>query len=349
MGGRGTLSSAEVQFPPRSFNQTPSTGTPAGEIPCVLISAQLLSQVAVPSAVGEVNDKTNRQPDAQPSPILNTEREHKDEAAHDPSDRDKRHERCPERSVRTGVQPSHDQYGGTHHQECQKRADIHHIRENVEREQRCRGPDQHARKDGRLPRRAKAGMDRAEKALRQQPIARDGEQDPRLTEHHDQEHACDASDSPGGNEQRSEIKASLRKSVRNWGINVDFVVGNHAGQDAAHQNIENSADQQRGDYTRRHIPLRVLGFLGVRGNRIEANIGKENSGRSGKHARGLATDGTTGQKGNRKAAVTVWCEIVCPVGRVDQEGAHTDYEEHDGNFKNHHRRIEPCAFSNADN
>ena len=45
---------------------------------------------------------------------------------------------------------------------------------------------------------------------------------------------------------------------------------------------------QRGDDPDRDVPLRVRGLLGVRGDRVEADVGEEDHRRPGQHAQRLA-------------------------------------------------------------
>ncbi len=43
-----------------------------------------------------------------------------------------------------------------------------------------------------------------------------------------------------------------------------------------HQAVENRADDERADDADRHVALGILGFLGGRRNRVEADVGEEN-------------------------------------------------------------------------
>ena len=53
------------------------------------------------------------------------------------------------------------------------------------------------------------------------------------------------------------------------------------------RDVEDRADDQRGDDADRHVALRVLGLLGVGRDRVEADVGEEDDRRPGEHAERL--------------------------------------------------------------
>ena len=82
----------------------PSRGMPAGETPCVLISARSsLPRVLWWLPVEEVDAQAEDQPDKEPQPVGRRQGEHQQQTAEDAQDRHDRHERAAEGPRRLGL------------------------------------------------------------------------------------------------------------------------------------------------------------------------------------------------------------------------------------------------------
>src|SRR5207342_1744408 len=91
------------------------------------------------------------------------------------------------------------------------------------------------------------------------------------------------------------------------------------------QQVEHRADAERSDQSDRNVAVRVLGFLGGGGNRIEADVGEKDRRRRAKHA----------HAGQRRAPAIRqhWREIRLVYGR-EGEGN----EDRQGDNLHHHQR-----------
>ena len=131
---------------------------------------------------------------------------------------------------------------------------------------------------------------------------------------------------------------------------LELIVRHHAGQDGDDGDVQDRADHQRGDDADRHVALRVLGFLGVRGDGIEADVGEEDDGRPGQHAHRLAGGIALAEHRDAEeadAGPAVGREIARPVFRIDVEGADADDEQHGRHLDADHQGVEAGALLDA--
>ena len=106
----------------------------------------------------------------------------------------------------------------------------------------------------------------------QQAVPGHGEEDARLAQQHDQHHGCQAEDRADLHQQRAPAHARCVNAQRHWIGDIQQLVVHQAGQHGGDQDVEDGADHQRTEDADRHIPLRILGFLGRRGNSVEADV-----------------------------------------------------------------------------
>jgi hypothetical protein len=97
------------------------------------LSLILECDAAVANTIAEIDNQPNREPRKKPPPILNAQREHQEQAAKDPGNRNEGAERRPERPVHFGMGPAHDQNGGADDHKCEQRPDVHEIRKDPQR------------------------------------------------------------------------------------------------------------------------------------------------------------------------------------------------------------------------
>ena len=80
------------------------------------------------------------------------------------------------------------------------------------------------------------------------------------------------------------------------------------------RDVEDGADDERGDDADGHVALRVLGLLGVGGDRVEADVGEEDDRRAGQHAQRLAARAGLARQ-------TVWPKKLKPASAEGRERA----------------------------
>ena len=127
----------------------------------------------------------------------------------------------------------------------------------------------------------------------QQSIARHGKPHPRLSElKHQQrrDHAHHGAEQHGqlGPVQQGGFRGSRQHAhaVDHGSGIVDQVVPRHdSGEHHGHRDIEHGADDQRGNDANGNIALRILGFFSRGRNGVESDVGEEDDGAAGEHAR----------------------------------------------------------------
>ena len=90
---------------------------------------------------------------------------------------------------------------------------------------------------------------------------------------------------PGGDQVGSFGEAAVQEGHGDRRFDVDFLPRHHAGEHGGHQDVENGADDQRGDDADGQVALRILGFLRGGGDGVESDIGEEDVGRARADAR----------------------------------------------------------------
>ena len=263
------------------------------------------------AAVPEVDDEPDDQPDAEPQPVLRRQREHQQQAAEDAEDRHDRHERRTERPlqhrdgccrmIRTAAQTI------TNANSVPMLTRSARILERQERRQR-------------RPRRCRSGSSTSGAcgsagARRRRSPAAAGRRAP----------------SPGGcaawlsiitsstdvmpatradrDEELRPRAARPAEGVGDRRVDVDLVVGHHAGQHGGDGDVEDRAEQRATTM----MPIGtsrcgLLGLLGVRRDRVEADVGEEDERGAGEHADRLAAGPVCPN--------SVWPKKLTPVSRT---------------------------------
>jgi hypothetical protein len=98
------------------------------------------------------------------------------------------------------------------------------------------------------------------------------------------------------------------------GVAGDGLPGDHAGEDDGHSDVEDGADDKRGNDADGNVALGVLALFGRGGDGVEADVGEEDDGAAGEDS-GEAVGGE---------------RVV--VGRVDEAEAEGDEEQDGSNF-----------------
>ena len=136
----------------------------------------------------------------------------------------------------------------------------------------------HAGDDRRDPGRAEPGMDLGD-GLGQQAVSGHRVEDPRLAQEHDQDHRAQAGDRAELHDPREPLHAHGVDGDGDRIGHVELLVVDDARQDDRAQAVEDRADHQRADDPDRHVALGVLGLLGGRRDRVEADVGEEDESR----------------------------------------------------------------------
>ena len=207
-----------------------------------------------------------------------------------------------------------------------------------------------AGEDGRFPGRAEAGVDRAEEALRQQAVARHRQKHARLAEHQHQHDGGDAGHRAQRDDELRPAQSDPLERHGDGGVHVDLVVGDHAGEHEGHGDVQDRADEQRGDDAEGDVPLRIAGLLGVGRDRVEPDVGEEDHRGPGQHAHGRAVGAGLSPERLAEEAQTRPAEggERLPVGGLDVERPDADDQQHDGHLDRHHRVVEAGTLPDAD-
>ena len=119
-----------------------------------------------------------------------------------------RHQRAAERTRLVGVGVAHDPHRGADDDEGEQRADVDHLGQRVDREQRRHhAPPAAPVRIVALCGVRKRGWTVPKNEYGQQPVARHGEEDARLAEHQHQQHAGDAGDGAERDDEHGDRRA----------------------------------------------------------------------------------------------------------------------------------------------
>src|SRR6185369_3033656 len=70
-------------------------------------------------------------------------------------------------------------------------------------------------------------------------------------------------------------ETSIHEGARNRRFNVDLAPRNHSGENCGYSDVQDGADQQRGDNANRQVALRIFRFLRGSGNGVKSDVGEE--------------------------------------------------------------------------
>ena len=174
--------------------------------------------------------------------------------------------------------------------------------------------------------------------LRQQAVAGDGVGDAGLAHHHHQHHRGQAGDGADFHErlQPGQGRVGLQRG-RHRLVGAQQVVRHHAGQHRTDDDVDDGAHGQRAEQADRHVALRVLGFTGSGGDRIEADVREEHDGGGAEDAAPAELTRHAGVFRNERV----------PVGRVDVGRADADEQADDGDLDRHDDRVDERRLGHA--
>jgi len=168
----------------------------------------------------------------------------------------------------------------------------------------------------------------------QEAVPRHGEPDARLSVLEDEkraQHAHERADDDDGTPDGtgSELLEGVGDGSLGSGALAEDGILHHAEQDERHADVEDGADDERGDDSEGNVFLRILGFLGGGGDGVKADVGEENDCAAGEDA---AESG--GCEGN-------------PVGFVDEAAADDEKERDGGDLDGDHGVVDLGGFTHA--
>ena len=177
-----------------------------------------------------------------------------------------------------------DQDAAGDQSEREQRADIRKVGERADIEQSRGNADDEARHPGGKIGRAEARMHAAENAG-QQSVARHGKPDARLPELKNEQRRDHAHQRADQNDQAHAAEVKLLQRVHHRrGIVDERLPGNQPGQHDDHADVQQRADDQRGNDADGQIALRVFAFFGGGGDGIESDVGEEDDRAAGQNA-----------------------------------------------------------------
>ena len=188
---------------------------------------------------------------------------------------------------------------------------------------------------------AKAGVRKrgwtCEKMSGRQTVARHREPDARLAELKDQDRRDHADDRAQQNDEArpvQEVGVSLEREPLEpvddrRGVSDDRAPRDDAGEHERDADVEDGADDQRGDDSDRHSALRVAALLAGGRDGVEADVGEEDDGAAGEHA---------GPAVGRERMV---------VARMDEVQADEDEGEDRDELDEHHDVVGACGLADA--
>ena len=189
---------------------------------------------------------------------------------------------------------------------------------------------------GRVEPRMDLGGDR-----RQQAVLRHRVEDPRLAHQHDQDHRAKAQDRADLDVER-QPGHTHRVGRHGDGVgHVKLPEVDDSGQYDRPKEIEQRANDQRADDADWQVALGVLGLLGGRRHRVEADVGEED------HA-GCSEDAAPTVLEVVPGAFRGLDERASPVLAIDQRQAENDQKNQDRDLDENDDVVDPSRFPDAD-
>ena len=182
------------------------------------------------------------------------------------------YERRAERPLRVGIGAAHDQHGGADNHEREQRADVGQVQQRIDGQEAGHRRHEDADQNRGFPRGPEPGVHVAEEIRRHEcrRVPSRGTHAARASIMHEQ-HGCDAGHAGSGDDELGPRQAGLLEGVRNAGAStLRLSYAHHPGEHGDDGNVEDRADEQRGDDPDGHVPLRVLAPL-RRGSDTESN------------------------------------------------------------------------------
>ena len=137
--------------------------------------------------------------------------------------------------------------------------------------------------------------------------------------------------------------------ARDRGVLVDVFERHQTGKDGGHQDVKKRADDERAEDADRNVAARILGFLGLRRDGVEAKVGEHHARGAGQHPDRDAASFVAAERfpEERHPAVAVRSKRPPVVRRHHEEPERDDADDHK-DFHGHHEGVECRAFLDAD-
>src|SRR5579864_1646889 len=236
---------------------------------------------AVIAAIREIDHQADGEPNDQPRPVDPAEFVHHVAVKDDAHNRDKRHLWGAKWTRLIGIRAAENQDGDADDYESQKRPDVHHTSDIVDRNCASDDRSQQTHQNRVFVWRAKSWVDCCEEFARQEPVIGHRVKHARLPQQHNQHNAREPRKSTGGDQIRSFRKAAIEEGNRQRRFNVNFLPRHHSCENSGHEDVKNRTDTERRDDSDRQIPLRIFCFLRGCRNSVEADVGKKDVSRPG--------------------------------------------------------------------
>ena len=111
--------------------------------------------------------------------------------------------------------------------------------------------------------------------LGQKPVTGHGEEDAWLPILKDEKHSGHRDDGAEREQSADARQSRDLERPRQWVGDAQLIVACHPREDGADDDVDNRANGQATEDPARHVALRILGLLGRRRDRVEADVGKE--------------------------------------------------------------------------
>ena len=178
------------------------------------------------------------------------------------------------------------------------------------------------------------------KAFGEKSVLGHGEENTRLTHHHNENHRAETGDGPQLDEGSKPTETFSRTidGQRDGSGYGQFLEGDDAGEDEGDEDVEDGAEQKGTENSKRHVALGVFGFLGGSGDGIEADVGKKDDSGTGKDAAPTELPEAAGVFGNEGN----------PVVSIDVGRAAENEEDDHGEFDDDDDIVEAGGFTDPD-
>ena len=241
-----------------------------------------------------------------------------------------------EAAMAVGVLVAQDDDSGGDKDEGEEGADVRHLGEGAHVEEAGGDGDQEARDPGGEGGRAEARMDAAED-VGQQAVARHGEPDARLAELKDQDrrdHSDQRAEQHGEADEVQAMSAGQQRDAAECvdhgrGVSGDRTPRNDSGEHHGDADVEQRADDERGEDPDGDVAARVAALFAGCGDGVESDVGEEDDGAAGENA---------GPSVGREGVV---------VRGMDEAGAEADEEQDGGDLDQHHDVVGARGFADA--
>jgi len=187
--------------------------------------------------------------------------------------------------------------------------------------------------------------------LRQQAVAGHGQKHARLAQHHHQQHRGDAGERADIDDPLRVGKSSLLEGIGHRRVDVDLIIGHHAGEHQRHGDVQHGADDQRGDDADGHVAIGTAGLFRVGGNRVKSDVGEKDNGRTGENAQRFTARSALSQDGmaeETQAGIPIRGERF-EILRIKIKRPDRYDKQNDRQFNDDHARVEISALANAFN